>query len=372
MHKYGHWVSRIEQPTTAKAFVYFMMFSDQSNNISYYVGYKHIDPANKWQHYNSSSKIVKGEYIDLCVHREIVTWYDDVLEARAAEAEQLKYFNAARADDFLNRSNGNENFVTVSVSEGDKKRRSEHQKKLMEDPAYFLKKMKCLTLAYISTNNFNVDKEELVLKLSDINTKEELDEYREDLKDKLVNPPPRTPDEMEAARLVRLEADRIRRANMTPEQRAARLEADRIRRANMTPEQKQTKIVNKRKYKDLPVPEGADIAERNKALWENEEYVKKQSEAHAKSMQDPTQIANRKKEAQRRANDPDFLEHLKAANKMATTPEANAKRAKSLQKRCTDGNKEFDSPDEAGVHHGIRADLVRKYCRTNKNGWRYL
>ena len=46
--------------------------------------------------------------------------------------------------------------------------------------------------------------------------------------------------------------------------------------------------------------------EYTKELWEDPEYVAKQSKAHIESMSRPEVKENRKKEAQRRAQYPDF------------------------------------------------------------------
>ena len=228
MFEYGHWKSRFKKPDNAIAFTYFMIFSDRTGNIKYYIGYKNIKTVRRpWLRYNSSSKYVKKNFINTCIHREITAWFDDSKIARLFETEQLKLFNAKESNIFVNKSNGD-------------------------------------ALPEVSTPEYT------------------------------------------------------------------------------------------------------------KNLWQDPEYVAKQSAAHLASMKDPTQIANRQAEAERRAQDPKFREHLlNNLAKMKADPTVKQKQADAFKKELSHNGIIYKNPQEASAALGLSVDVIRKRCRELKDGFKY-
>lgn len=113
--------------------------------------------------------------------------------------------------------------------------------------------------------------------------------------------------------------------------------------------------------------------EYTKELWEDPEYVAKQSKAHIESMSRPEVKENRKKEALRRSQDPDFQQHLQ--NNLIiirNDPLIREKHRRSLQKSLTDGKRNYESPEEASKLLGISEDSIRRRCRNNTLGFKYL
>ena len=113
--------------------------------------------------------------------------------------------------------------------------------------------------------------------------------------------------------------------------------------------------------------------EYTKELWEDPEYVAKQSKAHIESMSRPEVKENRKKEALRRSQDPDFQQHLQNnLSIMLNDPSIQERRKRGLQKSLTDGKRNYESPEEAADILGLHVSLIQRRCRDNTYGFRYI
>ncbi|MCT8876639.1 NUMOD3 domain-containing DNA-binding protein [Shewanella xiamenensis] len=108
MHTYNHWITDIEQPTTAKAFTYTIWFPLLGKR---YIGYKTISTRSKWLEYKSSSRLVTKLLSEghTAVYR-IIKWFDNATDARAEEIAAMTAYDVTNRPDYLNRSIGGVKF----------------------------------------------------------------------------------------------------------------------------------------------------------------------------------------------------------------------------------------------------------------------